>query len=72
MQSIQPETEQEIKRRLDAGHYRSLDDLLLHAFKALDASEWLERELLAGLEGEDVELNADEWASIEAEALKDL
>ncbi len=65
----------EIERRLAAGPFTSLDDLLSSALRALDdahdaAQDLLEKELLRGLEGEDTEMTSAEWDSIEAEAVR--
>ena len=47
-----------------------MDELLSSALRALDdahgaTQDLLERELLKGLEGEDVEMNATDWDDIE-------
>lgn len=67
--------QKEIEARLAAGPYRSVDELLREALRALDhaneaARELLERELLRGLEGPDIEMNPADWERIEQEALK--
>ena len=77
MDTISPEIEQEIERRLAAGPYASVNELIIDALKALDgahrsAHELLEKELLLGLEGEDVEMTAADWDDIEKEALSAL
>jgi Arc/MetJ-type ribon-helix-helix transcriptional regulator len=73
MRNLSVETEREIERRLARGKYGSPDELLCDAFRALDdaqgaAQAWLEKELLEGLEGDDVEMNASEWESIARES----
>ena len=75
MDTISTEIEKELERRIVAGPYESLDELLTVALKALDDAQGttnrlLEGELLKGLEGEDVALNAADWDDIEREALK--
>lgn len=75
MDTISPEIEKELERRIAAGSYESLDELLTVALKALDDTQGttnrlLEGELLKGVEGEDVALNAADWDDIEREALK--
>lgn len=75
MESLSPEIEEEIERRLVQGNYSSIDDLFRDALKALDdakanALALLEKELLLGLEGEDVEMTESDWDSIEQEALQ--
>lgn len=75
MDTVSREIEKELERRIAAGSYASLDELLTVALKALDdaqgaANRLLERELLKGLEGEDVALNSADWDDIEREALK--
>ena len=75
MDMISSEMEREIEQRLAAGPYGSADELLRDALKALDnsreaAQDWLEKELLKGLEGEDVAITGDDWDDIEREALR--
>ena len=75
MDTISPSVEKEIERRLTAGPYTSVDELLRSALRALDdahdaAKDLLEKELLEGLEGEDIEMTAADWDDIENEALK--
>ena len=75
MDTISPNVEKEIERRLTAGPYTSVDELLRNALRALDdahdaARDLLEKELLEGLEGEDIEMTAADWDDIENEALK--
>lgn len=75
MDAISPEIRSEIERRIAAGSYGSADELLRHALKALDdardtAREMLEQELLRGFEGDDVEMSASDWESLEREAVK--
>ncbi len=74
MDTISPEIAQELERRLAASSYNSIDALLRDALRALDdacanARTILERELLKGLEGDDVELTSEDWDTIEREAL---
>lgn len=74
MDTVSPEIEKDIKRRLAAGPYGSVDDLLRQALTALDeareaALEILEHELLRGFEGDDVEMTASDWDAIEREAV---
>lgn len=69
MSRISADMQEEIQRRVEEGRYGSADDLLRLALKALDdsaeaAAEWLERELLKGLEGEDVEVSRAEFARL--------
>ena len=71
---MSPELQHEIQRRLATGPFKTEDELISHALRALDnsraaAQELIEIELLKGLDGEDVELSAEEWDSIEQEAL---
>jgi len=71
MAEISPEIEAEIQRRVEQGHYGSADELLRLALKALDdsadaASDWLEGELLKGLEGDDVEVGPAQFARLRA------
>lgn len=66
MEALSHELEEEIRRRVAEGHYSSAEELLRQALKALDnsaeaAGEWPERELLKGLEGDDVEVTAGEF-----------
>lgn len=66
---------QEIARRIAAGPYKSADELLTDALRAIDgahetAEAILERELLKGFEGNDVEMTAADWDDIEREAIK--
>ena len=75
MDAISPEIEREIERRIAAGSYGSADELLRQALKALDdardtAKGMLEQELLRGFEGDDVEMTASDWESLEREAVK--
>jgi Arc/MetJ-type ribon-helix-helix transcriptional regulator len=77
MDSISPTIQKEIDERLAAGPYRSVDELLRDALRALDrvqdvAQDLLERELIEGLEGEDVAMTPEDWDDIESEALKGL
>ena len=56
--------QKELEQRLAAGPYRSIDELLRFALRALDsaqdiAQDLLERELLEGLEGKDVDRSRD-------------
>lgn len=75
METISSEIAKEIERRVAAGPFRSVDELLEQALRALDdsrlaAQEWLELELLAGLEGEDVPMHRKDLDDIEREALE--
>lgn len=75
MDSISPTMQKEIEQQLAAGPYSSVDELLRNALRALDsvqdvAQDLLEKELLQGLEGEDVEMTPEDWDDIENEALK--
>lgn len=75
MDNISRTTQKEIEQRLAAGQFNSVDELLRTALRALDsahdaARELVERELLRGLEGEDVEMTSAEWDDIENAALK--
>ena len=75
MDTISPEIEKELERRMAAGSYGSLDELLGEALKALDDArvstrESLEQELLIGLDREEVEMEAADWDDIEREALE--
>jgi Arc/MetJ-type ribon-helix-helix transcriptional regulator len=75
MEPISADIEKELERRLEAGPYGSVDELLRRALKALDdvragAREALELELLEGFEGEDVEMTPSDWDGIEREAVK--
>ena len=73
MAQISKELESELERRVIEGGYKTLDELIRCALDALDgaplADPRLEKALLAGLEGEDVEMSPDEHASIRQEAL---
>ena len=67
--------QKEIEQRLAAGRYGSADELLRTALRALDsaqdvAQDLLERELLKGVEGEEVEMSLPDWDSIENEAFE--
>ena len=73
MQTISPEILSDIERRVAEGQFASIDELLSTALRALDdsrrgAQDWLETELLVGLEGEDVPMTRAEWDDIEREA----
>ncbi len=75
MDKISSNIQKEIEQRLAAGRFSSVDDLLGSALRALDhaeevAQDMLEKELLRGLEGEDVEMTPADWDDIETEALK--
>ena len=75
MDIISPEIAKEIDRRLAAGPYGSVDELLTVALRALDDATQsslsaLEQELLKGLEGKDVEMTSDDWDGIEQEAIR--
>lgn len=75
MDAISPEILKEIETRLAEGPFGSADELLRYALRALDrdrnvAQEVLEKELLQGLEGEDVEMTSEDWTDIENAALK--
>jgi Arc/MetJ-type ribon-helix-helix transcriptional regulator len=77
MTAISREIQDELARRTATGGYASVDELLRDALKALDdtnraANALLERELLKGLEGKDVEMTPEEWDAIEREALETL
>lgn len=65
----------EIEARVAEGPYRSVDELLRYALRALDRDrrvdqDMLEKELLHGLEGEDVEMTPEDWNDIENAAVK--
>jgi Arc/MetJ-type ribon-helix-helix transcriptional regulator len=71
---MSPDLQQEIQRRLAKGPFKTEDELISQALRALDhsrtaAQELIEIELLKGFEGEDVDLSVAEWESIEQEAL---
>jgi len=75
MEKISSTIQKEIEQRLAAGPFTSVDELLSNALWALDsaqdaAHDLLEKELLCGLEGEDVEMTPGDWNDIENEALK--
>ena len=77
MDTLSPNIKKEIEQRLAQGPYSSADELLTHALRALDnahdiAQDLLEKELLKGLEGEDIEMTAKDWDDIENEALQTL
>lgn len=74
MVTISPELEAAILRRVDAEHWDSPEHLLraaLAAFVIADGhdDEWLEQQLLEGLEGEDIEVTPEDWARIRREGL---
>ena len=75
MEQVSPELERDIENRLARGTHATLDELLRDALLALDdagaaAEALLERELLAGLEGEDKPLTEETWNAIEKRALE--
>ncbi|GMV93644.1 MAG: hypothetical protein AMXMBFR82_34220 [Candidatus Hydrogenedentota bacterium] len=75
MDAISPELLKEIEARVADGPFGSADELLRFALRALDrdrgvAQDILEKELLQGLEGDDVEMTSEDWTDIENAALK--
>ncbi len=75
MDSISADVQKEIELRLAQGRFGSVDELLRSALHALDRAQdvtqdLLERELLQGLEGDDVEMTSADWDDIENEALR--
>ena len=74
MIKLSPDMEEELTRRASDSNL-SVDVLLMKALNALDIQDShpyvleasIEAEVLLGLEGEDVELDADEWARIRQE-----
>lgn len=73
MDTISPTVQKEIEQRLAAGPYGSVDELIADALHALDnaqdaAKNLLEKELLQGLEGGDVEMKRMDWDDIETQA----
>lgn len=57
MLKVSPDIEREIERLLNAGLFPNVDDLLRAALGALESEapyleEWLEEEVLKGMEGE--------------------
>lgn len=75
MIKLSPDMEAELTRRASDSNL-PVDDLLMKALNALDIQDnhayvlepSIEAEVLLGLEGEDVELDADEWARIRMES----
>lgn len=67
--------EREIDRRVADGGYHSPEALIADAFRTMDntrqaAEQWLVKELLEGLEGEDIEVTPETWGRLEQEALR--
>lgn len=72
MARISPKTEEEIRRRLEAGEFDSPDELLQEALKALDRERDLERLLIEGLDSGVEELTPEDFDDIRAESRKRL
>ena len=70
MDKISSAIQKEIEQRLAAGPFNSMDDLLSTALRAQDvAQDLLEKGLLRGFDGEDIEMTTADWDEIEAEAI---
>lgn len=73
MQELSKQTLSDLVERAQSKGYPSPDDLVRAALQALDEAESsekerLERDLLAAMETEEIELTAAEWANIRRDA----
>jgi Arc/MetJ-type ribon-helix-helix transcriptional regulator len=71
METISKKLQDELRQRVSDGAYASLEALLRDALNALDHArsfrEALEAELLEALDGDEIEMNEEEWAKLKSE-----